>query len=79
MGSSILKKLWSKEYLDLMNAIWGVPEPEEMTKKFLSAPFYAVSINVPKLKSEIEEITKENFQKVLRWETFDAHDIHFKF
>jgi pimeloyl-ACP methyl ester carboxylesterase len=70
---------WSKEYLDLMNAIWGVPEPEEMTKKFLSAPFYAVSINVPKLKYEIEEITKENFQKVLRWETFDAHDIHWFF
>lgn len=70
---------WSKEYMELMNAIWSVPQPEEMTKQFLSAPFYAVSMSEPTIKSDIETITKENFQKVLKWETFDIRDVHWYF
>jgi hypothetical protein len=55
-----------------MNAIWSIPQPKEMTKQFLCAPFYAVSMSEPDIKSEIETITKENFQKLL------THINHFK-
>lgn len=70
---------WSGEYLELMKKVWSVPQPEEMTKQFLSAPFYAISMGESSIKSEIETITKENFQKVLTWETFDARDVHWFF
>jgi pimeloyl-ACP methyl ester carboxylesterase len=70
---------WSKEYIELMGAIWSVPQPEEMTKQFLSAPFYSVSMNEPSIKFDIDTITKESFQKVLTWETFDIRDVHWYF
>ncbi len=71
--------LWSQKYQELMKEIWNIPHPEEMAKKFLSAPFYAVSMSELSIKSEIETITKENFQKVLTWETFDVRAIHWYF
>ena len=50
-----------------------------MTEQFLCAPFYAVSMSEPDIKSEIEAITKENFQKLLTWETFDDSNVHWFF
>jgi pimeloyl-ACP methyl ester carboxylesterase len=50
-----------------------------MTEQFLCAPFYAVSMSEPDIKSEIEAITKENFQKLLTWETFDVSNVHWFF
>ena len=79
IASGLNGYLWSQEYEELMATIWSIPQPAEMSKKFLSAPFYAVSMNDPSIKSEIEMITKENFQKVLTWETFDVRAIHWYF
>jgi len=70
---------WSKEYLELMGSIWSVPQPEIMTKKFLSAPFYAIGMHEPSIKYDVETMTKENFNKVLTWKTFDVHDVHWFF
>ncbi len=70
---------WSKEYLELMQSIWKIPQPEIMTESFLSAPFHAMGIRDPIIKSEIETITVENFRKVLTWKTFDIRDIHWFF
>jgi pimeloyl-ACP methyl ester carboxylesterase len=79
LASGLNGYLWSKEYMELMNAIWCVPQPEAMTKQFLSAPFYAVSMSEPSIKFDIETITKENFQKILTWETFDVREVHWYF
>ena len=70
---------WSKEYIEFMNALWSVPQPDDMTKQFLSAPFYAVGMSEPAIQLDIETITKENFQKVLTWESFDIRDVHWHF
>ena len=70
---------WSQEYEQLISEIWSVPQPAEMTNKFLSSPFYAVSMSKPSIKCEIERITKDNFQKLLTWETFDIRSIHWYF
>lgn len=70
---------WSKEYLELMQSVWKTPQPEIMTKSFLSAPFYAIGMRDDNIKSEIEMITLENFRKVLTWKTFDIRDVHWFF
>jgi len=70
---------WSKEFLELMNSIWSVPQPEIMTKQFLSAPFYAIGMREPSIKSDVEIMTKENFHKALSWKTFDVRDVHWYF
>ncbi len=70
---------WSKNYLDWMQSIWNVPQPEIMTELFLSAPFYDIGMKEPTIKSENEIITKENFSKILTWKTFDARDVHWFF
>jgi pimeloyl-ACP methyl ester carboxylesterase len=70
---------WSKEYQELMKGIWSVPQPDEMTKKYLSAPFYAIGMSEPNIKLELEAITKESFQKVLTWKTFDIQDVRWFF
>ena len=70
---------WSKEYLELMQSIWSVHQPEKMTEQFLAAPFYAIGMNEPSIKNDVEIITEENFRKVLTWKTFDVHDIHWFF
>jgi pimeloyl-ACP methyl ester carboxylesterase len=62
---------WSEEYSEWYKAIWNVPNPEEMTKKVLSAPFYAISLAKPDIKSEVEAITNESLQKILTWKSFD--------
>ena len=70
---------WSKNYLDWMQSIWSTLQPEKMTELFLSAPFYALGMQESSIKSEIETITKENFDKVLTWKTFDVRDVHWFF
>ncbi len=70
---------WSKNYLDWMQSIWSTPQPETMTELFLSAPFYKIGMKEPIIKSENEIITKENFSKVLTWQTFDVRDVHWFF
>lgn len=70
---------WSKEYLEWMKVMWGTPQPDKMTKQYLSASFYSVAMSDPKIKLEIEKITKDNIQKVLTWETFNVHDVQWFF
>ncbi len=70
---------WSKNYLDWMQSIWSMPQPEKMTELFLSAPFYKIGMKESIIKSANEIITKESFSKMLTWETFDVRDVHWYF
>lgn len=67
--------VWSKEYLELMSTIWTQMQPEVMVKKFLNASFYKIAMGNQSIKFEIEKITKENFQKIMQWKTFDINDV----
>lgn len=79
LASGLNGYLWSKEYLEWMNSIWSMPQPDEMTKQYLSASFYRVAMGDPNIKLEIETITNESFQKVLTWKTFDIQDVRWFF
>lgn len=79
IASGINGYVWSHEYIQFMSTIWSAPKPEEMAKKFLSAPFYEVSMKNQNIRSEIEKITVECFQKVLTWKTFDPNIVHWFF
>lgn len=63
--------MWSPEYSEWFQTIWNLSQPKEMTKQALSAPFYALAMANPDIKSEIEMITKENLEKILTWKNFD--------
>ena len=62
---------WSNEYSEWFKEIWNLSQLTEMTKQALSAPFYALGMEKPDIKSEIKTIVKENLQKMLTWENFD--------
>lgn len=79
MSSSINGYSWPTEYLEWIMAIWNTPQPEEMTKQALSPSFYDVAMSNPAIKSEIEIITRESFQKILTWKTFDIRNVQWAF
>lgn len=63
--------MWSPEYSEWFQTIWSLSQPKEMTKQALSAPFYALAMADPDIKSEIEMITKENLEKILTWKSLN--------
>ena len=70
---------WSKEYIDLMQSVWGVLDPKEMTNRFLSSPFYSIAMRDSNISSEITTITQQSFEKVLTWKTFNPQDVQWFF
>ena len=64
---------WSKEYLEWMQSIWSDPRPDEMTRKFLEAPFYSVCVSEPRARDKIETMTRESLEKALSWKPVEVH------
>lgn len=59
IASGLNGYIWSKEYLELMQSIWSVHQPEKMTEQFLAAPFYAIDMHELSIKTDVEIITEE--------------------
>jgi pimeloyl-ACP methyl ester carboxylesterase/ribosomal protein S18 acetylase RimI-like enzyme len=63
--------VWSNEYSEWFKTIWSLSKPTDMLQQTMSAPFYVLAVTNPNIKSEIEEIIKENIEKMLTWKSLD--------